>query len=213
MAKRVIPQGDPDLPPPGDERREVLAERKDTLEEAAEVAGAERGTVDPRAFEVSNEVGQHFNDLEVPNARSDYRYCWVQAGPSWHGRYINMKRAEGWEVVRGTDDDAPVDTIAADNTCRVADVLLVRIRADRYILIQRKRAARQLAIEQGAQEASALTEVSEQYAKLGINVGVASQDRLKTMSARSRAALIAQQQFESKLKDGTLPGVPVGRGR
>jgi len=212
MAKRVLPQGDPELPPPGDERREVLRERTDTLAEAAEALSEERGAVDPRAFEVENEVGQHFDGLEVPRARADYRYCWVQCGASWYGRFVNMKRSEGWEVVRAGDDDAPDDTTQVDNTCRVADVLLMRMRADRYILLQRKRMARQRAIETGSMEASALTEASEKYAKLGIQAGVADTSRLKTMTARSRAALLAQQQFEQKIRDGQVPGVPVAGG-
>jgi len=82
------------------------------------------------------------------------------------------------------------------------------LRADRYILLQRKRQARQRTIEQGTLEASELTAVSEQYAKLGVQVGVAAPDRLKTMAARSRAALLAQQRFEQMVKDGQVPGMP-----
>lgn len=206
MARRVLPQGDPTLPPPGDARREALRERDDDLAEAAETAGADRGTIDPRAFEPDREILQHWEATAVPNARPESRYCWVQCGAQWYGRFVNAKRAEGWEIVRPSDDDAPSDVGQADGTCRVGDTLLMRIRADRYIMLARRREARQRAIETGI--TSELEELGDKYSRLGVNVRTNDTNRVKQMATRAAARDIASRQMNTYIREGRVPGMP-----
>ena len=211
---RVLKQGPgvDALPPPGDERREVLAERTDDLAEAAEAASEDRGRIREDAFMVENELAQHFNELDLPGWPWDtWVPCWVQCSPTWGGRFINYKRTEGWEVVSTgmTDVPIPKDLIFPDGTVRLGDVLLMRIRRDRYIVNERRRRARQKAIESGI-----TSEVDEMAARAGtrsVHTEDITGEKLDQLARRSQAHHRATQQFDEMVRTGTVPGRPAPR--
>lgn len=201
--------------PAGDARREAMREAADTLAQAAEESGADGGAIDPRALEIENEIAQHFNELEVTNADPAYAYCWVNFG--FGGRFIKQKMAHRvpedgglspvWEVVQGEMPEAPeLRGIGADSTRRLGDVLLMRARKDRAILLRRQQTTRQRALE-GA-PLNALQEMGDKYRHLGVVVHTNPNDQLlKTMETRAATALMAQQQVDNMLRAGTVPGL------
>lgn len=215
MAKRVIPQGPgiDELPPPGDERREVLRERTDELAEKIETNPVEIERADPRAFRVENELAQHFNELEVSNSDPNYRYCWVNS--SLYGRFVKMKLAEGWEVVQGDMQEAvELKGMGADTTRRLGDVILMRIQLDRYRRLQRaskaRRESQNLAVE------GSLRQTAEKYADRGVvlhtDLSTMNPQTLKTLNTRSTAARVATQMTDQWLREGRMPGQPAPRG-
>lgn len=214
------------LPPPGDERREVLAERADKLAEAAETIAPDAGAIDPRAFEVESELAQHFNELELPGWAYNRKHsivtspdgayvpCWVQCGSSWGGRFINAKRYEGWEVVSMSMHDdknfpLPEHLRYADNTIRLGDVLLMRIPTARYLMIQQRRRVRQQAVEDGV-----AGEVEELASRAGVNLVHTHEMDPKTLdrlARRSQAQQIAARQFDQQIREGRVAGAPAPR--
>jgi len=193
------------LPPPGDARREVLKERAEPLAQAAEAANADVGTIDPRTFEVENELAQHFNELEVSNAQPEFEYCWVQS--AFHGRYIKYKLTEGWEVVQGDMPEAlELRGMAADTTRRLGDVILMRMQKDRYLRLRRQREAHQRAMESGV--TTALQEMGDRYAGQGIIVHTNPNDQLlKRMQSGAAARQMAGQRFDKMIRTGNVPGI------
>lgn len=230
MAQKIVHRGEgggtETLPPLGDERREVLAERADNLTEAAEARSADVGAINPKAFRVENELAQHFNELELPGwvyNRSIAAFtspdgmwvpCWVQCGSSWGGRFINAKRFEGWEVVSRAmhDDDhfpLPEHLFYADGTVRLGDVLLMRIRTDRYIMNQRRRKARQRAVEEGV--SGEVEELADRAGVKLVHTHEMSSQQLDRLSKRSQAQQIAARQFDQQIREGRVAGAPAPR--
>ena len=71
---------EPTLPPPGDERREVLAARTDVLEEEIDKKSKDTFAVDPSKLEVDREVRYELDkgELDVSDKDPEYVYKWVQ---------------------------------------------------------------------------------------------------------------------------------------
>lgn len=204
---RVIPQGGSHLPPPGDERREVLRERADDLAQAAEEAGAAGGRIDPRAFEVDNEIANHIDDLSVSGQRDEYVYCWVNFTHN-HGRMIRLKLSEGWEVVQGDDPEAiEFKAVGADTTRRHGDVLLMKCRRDRYKLLQKREAAKRAA-QQGAVTAQ-LEEMGQKAAPHGITVHSSMDTINPRVASRMMARQAGTRAVDQMLRTGTVPGMEV----
>lgn len=202
------------LPPPGDARRETLRERADQLEEAAETAAPEGGRIDPRAFEVDREIAQwtrgEVNSLSVTGALPERRYCWVPTDQ--HGLYVKLKAAQGWAVVQGDDPEAlELRGIGADTTRRLGDCILMWIRADRYLLLQRAAAAHQRAQEEGVNAAlydladKAKTTIREFDAPLSPTSARAVNRRV---IRRAAARAGGRHLFDRALRKGTVPGMP-----
>jgi hypothetical protein len=201
------------LPPPGAARQEELSRRTDELEQLAEEMGENVGVVDPSAFEVDPALSARFNELEVSNRDSAYAYCWVFTGQL--GRMVKMKTVEGWEVVSGDMEEA-ADLKQPDGTRRLGDVLLMRIRKDRKLLLDRKDRERRDA-QQGAVTAQ-LEEMGAQAAKHGVIVHTGqsvSPDMLKRMEGRASARRAAVGAVDQMIRKGRVPGVPTPgrRGR
>lgn len=216
MAKKVIPQGPgvETLPPAGDEQREILTEREDTLQQAAEERAdtTERGSIDPRAFRIESELAQHFNELEVSNQDPAYSYCWVQSG--FYGRMVKAKLAEGWEVVQGDLEEAiELKGMGADTTRRLGDVILMRVTKDRHLILKRrerlKREAQELSVT------GTLSELAEKYRQLGLVVHTDLKgihpNTVKTMQVRAQARQTAARTMDHWLRDGRMPGAPAPR--
>ena len=197
------------LPPAGDARREVLAERQDALDEQLEGVGDDVGRIDPKALEVENELAQRFNELEVSNRDSGYMYGWVYSGQQ--GRMIRLKITEGWEVVQGDMREAEeMKGIGTDTTRRLGDVILMRIRKDRYVLLQRREAEKRVRQQEGV--TSTLEEMGESLGKRGVVVHTdlksMNPQMLKRMQNRAAARKIATGRVDQYIREGRMPGTP-----
>ncbi len=208
---RVIPQGDSQLPPPGDERREVLAERTDNLAEAAERLGAERASINPKAFHVDNEIADHIDDLSVTNRRPEYEYCWVFTGQQ--GRMIRMKTAQGWEVVQGDEPEAmQFKGIGADTTRRHGDVILMKCRKDRFKLLQKQDEKRRQALL--GSPTAGLEDLGDRYNKAGVVVHSNMDSINPRIANRMMARQMGERALDNMIRDGDVPGMPApGRER
>lgn len=212
MAKREV-----DLPPAGDERRDTLKQRTDTLEQEAEerAAALELDRMDPRALRPDREIRQHFdafNELAVSGAQDEFEYCWVFAGRNSY--WIRCKSAQGFEVVQNDMPEAQEHRgIGADSTRRVGDTILMRIRKDRAMRIRKQ--ARDLAAAREEGVDSTIMEMGERAAHMGVRVsrlGGLSAVQQEIIAKRAQARSIASSQFNDQIRQGTVPGLrPGGR--
>ena len=186
-----------------------------TDEQAEQVEQVEGGAISSKALKVENELAQYFNLLDVSNQDPNFRYTWVYLGQ--HGLQIKMKLADGWEVVQGDMPEAvELKGMGADTTRKLGDVMLMRCRADRWLLLQRrekrKREAHSEAV--GAQ----FEEILRPYKRYGATAIVDGRDvmtgemidakRLDMMHKRSMAAAVGNRMVDQALRKGTMPGVP-----
>lgn len=162
------PRTEPNLPPPGDERREVLAERTDTLAQEAETRAAveERFAIDPKAFRIENEIAAHLDTLKVSGALPEFAYRWVNF-ISIGGIMVTRAQNDGWEVVRAEMPEA-IERRDELGRRRLGDVILMRIPIDRKLFLDRRDIA--LARLQAESSEAALLEMGEKYAGHGITV-------------------------------------------
>lgn len=211
--KRVIRQGSgvDDLPPAGDAQREMLREREDDLAEAAEtLAGAaDVHVAKPDAYQIENELAQHFNELEVSNQDPAFAYCWVQSG--FYGRMVKMKLTEGWEVVQGDMEEAiELKGMGADTTRRLGDVILMRISRDRYLKLKLREKNKRIAQEQSV--TGTLAEMGHKYRDLGLVVHTDLKDlhpqTVSRMAARAEAIGQAEKIQDEWVRQGRVPGRP-----
>jgi hypothetical protein len=205
---------EPNLPPPGDERREVLAERTDALAQAAEELAEKEEVyrVDPGAMEVESELAQYFDEFEVSGALDDYAYCWVNCMSNAHGRFVQWKLSRGWEVVCGNMPEA-LALKQADGTRRLGDVLLMRIRRERKEMLDAINERNRMARAQGV--ASDLLELGERNRKHGVVVhvdGEIPEETLARMERGAEAQRRGTQAVDKMLRQGRMPGMPM-RGR
>jgi len=209
----VIPAGEAELPPAGHQRDEALAERKDVLEEKADVLAStlETERIDPSKLKVENEIAQHFDPattmLHVSNADSVFMYCWVFSG--MHGLMITQKQIEGWEVVQGESEEALEHKgIGADTTRRVGDTLLMRIPKDKFFVIEKRRK------EQAARhnrEATSFSDNAERLAqKHNIPIyheGEVDERTMNRMAQAASARKLAGNKVNNLIRQGRMPGV------
>lgn len=209
------------LPPAGDERREVLAARTDALAEAAETLEAKTDVhaMAPAALEVENEIGQFFNEMEVPNAQPEYAYKWEQRDPlnKFGNRHYLRSHALGWRKVYIDDDDAKGlgHCQGPDASVIVGDTILMRIPRGRYIELRR-----QEYLQTRRQEQAFDGELQDRAAKYGVRtydndtLGSSNPGWDRQMESRARSAQaerIALQQLDAQIREGTVPGRPAGR--
>jgi hypothetical protein len=213
----------PPLPPPGHERKEILKQRTDNLEQQAEelAASQEVYTIDPGKFEEIRELQDAImkGALDVSGRQSDYEYCWVPTGN--HGNMIWAKKRLGWETVHADMPEAKEYT-AEDSSRRIGDVLLMRIPLKRFLEIEayeKYKADRRI---QGVY--ADFEEMGRKVRDKGIIVHTDNDDLAKVAAARSapgqqaaRAAFqqaaartVAQGVLNDKLREGSVPGLPVG---
>lgn len=214
MARR---NGDADLPPAGDERRDVLKERTDTLQQEAEERAAllELDRMNPNVLAPDREIRQHFdafNELAVSQAQDEFEYCWVFAGRNSY--WIRWKSAQGFEVVQNDMPEAQEHRgIGADSTRRVGDTILMRIRKDRAMRIRKQ--ARDLAAAREEGVDSTIMEMGERAAHMGVRVsrlGGLSAVQQEIIAKRAQARSIASSTFNDQIRQGTVPGLrPGGR--
>lgn len=187
--KKVLKVGDDTLPPPGDERREVLAERKDNLEEKAETLANEQElhAIDPKVMEVDREIA-HFYDpatrsvLNVSNAQPGWVYSWPNC-VNQSGIQVTMKKYDGWIVVSGNDPEAR-EHKREDGLRRIADILLMKIPVERYEKLQRRDELKRQRHQAGV--AAELESMGRRYAKRGLHVHTPNMSTKEDSQQRGR---------------------------
>lgn len=201
----------PDLAEPGYKRDEQLAERKDALEEAAETRADQMEThaINPKAFEKDREIqhGIENDGLEVEDAQSGYMYKWENYVNA-NGNAVRLAQREGWEVVQGDMPESP-SLRAVDGSRRLGDVLLMRMRMDHHLVMELRRKQRRLTKLYGAEQA--LHKMQEQHPELfpDIDTSQRPSHNLRRSTVRRAAKRVAADALGRRLKEGTLPGVPI----
>lgn len=197
------------LPPPGDERREVLKERTDALEEQGEKLAneMEMEAANPAAYRPDNDLQAMIDLLDVEDADHEhFHYCWVQTG--LQGRNVRAKQVQGYEVVSGPMVEAK-SLKQADGSRRIGDTLLMRIPRERYRQLRVKAENRRLAREEGV--SAKAFELARKYAHTGVQVyqeGEIPDHLLKQIVKRQRAQERAGGMMDNFIRDGRVPGMP-----
>lgn len=222
---KVVAKGkikDP-LPEAGHARRELLKRRKDSLEQQAEEDMPEAYVIDESLFDpanLDNEMRAKLENIErVSDADPDFKYCWVD--PTNHVLFT-MSQNLGWQVVSGSDPEAR-EHKDTNGYRRLGDVILMRMRADRYAALARLQEQRVQDQENAATER--LEELGKRFSRSGgkIHTNLQTMDpRLRqTIEARAQgqglpqevrqeaAKAVAFQALDAKLRDGTVPGAEV----
>jgi hypothetical protein len=213
----------PDLPPPGHERKEVLAKRKDKLEQQAEEFANDTRTyaIDPSKLEEEREIQrelrrkrkrQSFFHIEIPGYVVRYvDYVHNEGGAAW------TAKLNGWIPV--TREMLPPEQHfmcrAADGTVRVADVMAFCIPEVIYQDILEEEEEDRLKKEYGLEsEVYRLADKHEGKFKFHSNLSGENQfiDDVAGKfgkGPRSRAASkMALKHIGNKMKDGYVPGIP-----
>jgi hypothetical protein len=208
------------LDPQGDERRHKLARKAEELIAQAQklLEQLDIAVADPDAIRVENEVRQALNELNevyVSNQQSDYAYAWVYRDPhnEFGGRHVRRMQALGWEVVSGDMPEAREHRFV-DGTRVVADCLLMRIRIDRKLVLdKRDRLLRE------AQQAGIVSRVADLADRAGTRLydklpGFV-EEAIATNAAQRRARALRDfhrlnqdGKLDRMMKTGTIPGVP-----
>ncbi|HDZ26658.1 hypothetical protein LCGC14_0690100 [marine sediment metagenome] len=211
---------EPNLPPPGDERQEVLKKRTDQLEEQIDQKSNESFAVDPSKMEPDNEI---LNDIDKgflypPCADPKFEYAWTQCKhPVDHpSRMVEIRLAEKikvngewkhpWSVVMGNDPDAKGFKVSAENTCTIGDVLLMRCRKDHYALLELAKRRKSLERQYGTD--SSLVEVALSCNAAG---GEAAYNKYKNDANFSLFGNEFKMKLDNALRTGNLPGMQINR--
>jgi len=159
-----VPVAEPDLPPAGYKREEVLAARTDILEEEIDKKSKDTLAIDPSKLEVDREIRHELDkgELDVTDADPSYVYRWVQCDRplSNPARMVDLLRYKSvtyngtryptWEVVRGEMKEA-CEKKTALGTRKIGDTMLMRCHKNTYKIIEdeerRKRTNRQFGID------------------------------------------------------------------
>jgi hypothetical protein len=192
------------------EKDEILAERKDKLEQAAEELSNEKEhyKIDPNKIKEDREI---LHDLqmghgEVTKAQPGYCYLWVYYGQQ--GQQVWAAKALG----TGNDPEAR-ELKEADGTRRLGDVLLMRITKERYEELKRAEEIRRRMQQEGV--TSRILELGEKAKGYGIKVITDPDAREMPRggnlmeSMKKRAASHGASKMRTKmLKEGKVPGMP-----
>ena len=221
MARPVITQEQAeqaivDLPPAGDGQREELKRRADALAaQAATLAeGVEGGPIDPGALDPDPEILQYRDMLEVPHARPEFVYKWVNADlhRSFGNRFVLEARAQGWEPVRVSDPDGAglEHAKSPEGLVVIGDTVLMRIRRERHKALWRAQDQRARALRGAADQdlRDAADEANRQGLGVTIHSGDTSPALLATMQRRASAQQIVTTALDQRLRQGRMPGVP-----
>ena len=191
------------LPDAGYARQEELKQRADTLAEAIETETPEAYRLNPKAFDIEQELAYLIdrNELEVENAQPGKRYCWVNFGQN--GRMVMSKKKDGWEVVAGNMPEAP-ELRFVDGTRHLGDVLLMRIDEERAQLLDRIDEYRRRRQQEGV-----ISNLHNMADKTDGAIILHENDKMTEVAAR-RAAMQQQafQGIDKMIREGSVPGLP-----
>jgi hypothetical protein len=200
------------LPPAGDERREELKRRADDLEEVAESTLPEMGAIDSAKLKVENEIAQLFDSrhrLKITGLQKGYVYklCSVRQD----GQQIDDAKMEGWDIVQGDMPEAiERKGIGGDTTRHFGDCVLLRMRKDHWIAVQKRR--KQLKSRLRESIVGPLTELGRiterRFGKNLVHTDLNDPIFKRAVEAGVAAAL-ADRKFDKHLRDGTVPGMEI----
>jgi len=213
--RALVPADTEPLPPPGDKRREVVAKRKDNLEERLARIEEEMGLdnsgglhVEISRLHIANEIASKFDYLKVTNARPEFAYYWGNWSAA-HGIDITAHQVDGWVVVAGDD---PECTHCRDELGRrkIGDVILMRIPLDRCLELRQLDRLKRRMKSEGID--GALKEMGERGAKRGVILhdSLTPYQRQRAM-AKAQAKQIAGQRMTSMLRTGRVRGLAASR--
>lgn len=215
------------LPPAGAARKEELARRQGTLDEAADEAASNPDApmaIDPSKLEKDPEAQKHISregDIPVSNMQPGYTYCWVNHG--FNGQFVRRKQTQGWQLVTGNMPEAQENAEARDASGvvgprRVVDVVLMRITYERYMDLTKRRQQKQRAMELGV--TAPLRDIAASASRQGLGVKIHAGEAhprdlvLNSRTGSARNALESQtamNKFEGHLRRGDMPGAQIGR--
>ena len=193
------------LPPAGYKRDEEMLKRTDDLaQKVEEHAGALNAhAFDPHRFDPDPDILANIDGFEVTDKQPGFRYKWVPFDNPTMNKGLMVRQAEvdGWRAVCGTDPEAKGQEIVGGMR-KIGDTILMKISEEKFLKIE-ARERRLAANLTGAVN----TDLIELGKRKGITIkplGEVGDHLLKSMSARDRGALAAQQQYDQALRDGTL---------
>jgi hypothetical protein len=181
-------------------------------------------TADPSKLQIDREVRQaldQFNEVYVSNQQPEYAYAWIYRDPynTMGGRYVRQMQALGWEVVQGENPEAK-EHRHVDGTRVVSDCLLMRVRLDRKMLLDRRDA-----LLREAQQAGIVSRIQDLAERAGTRVydklpgfveeAMADQSRARQQQAlKTFHRMNAGGKVDRMIRTGAIPGVPApGAGR
>jgi hypothetical protein len=181
-------------------------------------------------------VGRPIDGSEVDGALPGYTYTWEQADINnrYGALWVTGRKALGWEVVTGSMPEEQRRRIV-DGTRRWGDTILLRIPTARYEVLEADDRRRRLARGEGI-----ALNVLEEAERKGVKVHDLASDRtpahirafahaqaaaaeaarstmVSTMRQAGRsgatrvlASEIANRRLSKAIRDGSVPGMPVG---
>lgn len=198
--------------------REAEKMRHDHMAKEAERIASQilGGTVDATKLEIIDEIAQRTQSLQVSNKQPGKVYGWVSKNQ--HGQHIEKMRNYGWEVVQGKDPEAAelkgsgrtIGLGSPGTTRELADVILMRIDYDRYIVLRAMEIAQTKRVQQSS--ASTLLALADKY-RGKINVTPYEMEDPRgdlsgpdIVSRRFSNKENAQRMMTDHIKAGTVPG-------
>jgi hypothetical protein len=200
---------EPDLPPAGYKRDDELARRQDTLNQQLDSMPDDIGTINPEALKPDHDLQGMIrkNFLEV-NLGPAYKIKWVNF-VSQHGQAVWQAKAEGWEVVTANMVNmCDRDLVKEDNTLRVGDVICMRIRLDRHLMLEQQAENRRLAQQFGIE--NEINEIASKHPKaLKVHSDLSGTNPYSDQMQKRAARKTALAHIGNQMKKGPVAGIPI----
>lgn len=201
-----------DLPEKGYKRDEVLAQRKDVLEQEIEEMAEKQhlGTLNPEMLKedraIQRRLHKDFLDLAIdPKYKLRFVNC-----QHHHASAYYQARADGWQVV-SKDMVAKKDhwKFGADNACRLADVVAMCIPMEHWEEIQKEQEEYHYRMQFGLE-----MQVYDMAEKYGDSIKFHSEatggdPRIMDNLIKRSARKTAMQHLGNQMKRGPIPGLPI----
>ena len=216
----LVVEGTEPLPPEGEARREILAERKDDL--AARIAQLETEMgIDssgarlpfPTEAEIDRDIARVYDHTSVINPQPGFAYYWANEKAA-HGIDVTVHKAlrvkghpGSWVVVCGDMPENPDDRDVR-NYRVIGDVILMRIPLATYEAWQEQQ--RLLGNHRRDSVDSQLVEMGDRM-RGRINVSELNEFQLGRLAKRALARETAGAITQSRIRSGRVPGLTPGR--
>ncbi len=213
-------QGEQTNLPPGYAHQEQMKANADNLAEKAETIADAHGVhaINPDSIKVEREILHIIDACEVTHQQPGYKYKWVQDQWPSHAKSLEVRRTRSihvkvngetrpaWEIVLHDMPESPELKQASDGTRRVGDCILMRCRADIYMLLQieeQKKRDRQM----GSITAN-FDALAEHARNKGIRVAHGNVERAELMD-QLHAGQIAKEKLNNMVREGNIPGMKI----
>ena len=207
----------PSTQPAGYKRDEAKAVVTDQLAEQADKLAGQGANV--AALEPDEEIQYSLEVSEMYDRQPGWAYRWVYVGPQGRDMIHGMvqHQGEGWKAVKSTDKEVArfPECVNAFGMFVVGDLALMKIPQGRKKALEERDRLRQAAKEAATlEEAQSLTREAQK--KFGNLIRTIPTDKIEgTLDELNRASpqfvnqLKAQNQFNSMLRTGSVPGTPL----